>query len=238
MLFDPLYMLIMVVGMVLSLGASAMVKSRFNKGSKVAISSGMTGADVAAAILRDSNIHDVNIVETQGFLGDHYNPTNKTLALSHDVYHGRNASAAGVAAHEVGHAIQHAENYWPMWARSAIVPAANIGSMLGPWIIIAGIFLGAAQGATTGLFVAKLGVFLFGAATLFTLITVPVEYDASARAKKHLINMNIIKPGIEANTVSSVLGAAGLTYVAAAISSLMTLIYWAMRAGLLGGSDE
>lgn len=236
MMFDPIYWLILIVSLAISGGVSLMVKSRFRAGQKVAISCGLTGAEIARAILRDNGIEDVTVHEHQGFLSDHYNPLNKTLNLSPDVYHGRSASSAGVAAHEVGHAIQHASNYFPMWVRSAIVPAANIGSNVGPWLVIIGAMLGVAQGM--GHFVAMLGVALFAMSTVFTVVTVPVEFDASARAKNSLLNMGLVRRGEEADTVSGVLTAAGLTYVAAAVSSIAMLIYWAMKAGLLGGRSD
>jgi len=237
MLFDPIYMLIMLAGIALSGLAAFMVKLRFKSGEKILISSGYTGAQVAKAILQSSGISDVSVHEHKGFLSDHYNPLNKTLNLSHEVYNGRSAASAGVAAHEVGHAIQHAQNYFPMWIRSTIVPAANIGSNLGPWLIIIGIMLGAGAEINPGIghYFAIIGVALFAMATAFTLVTVPVEFDASARAKRQLENLSIVKPGTEANTVSSVLTAAGLTYVAAAINSILMLLYWAYKAGLIGG---
>ena len=185
----------------------------------------------------DAGITDVKVLVHQGFLSDHYNPLNKTLNLSKDVYYGRNASAAGVAAHEVGHAIQHAQGYFPMWLRSAIVPIANIGSNLGPWLVIIGIML-MGLGKTIGYSVAIIGVLLFAATTIFTLVTVPVEFDASSRAKKALARMDVVAQGREYNTVSGVLFAAGLTYVAAAISSILQLLYWAYRAGLIGGRRD
>lgn len=237
MMFDPLYMSILLVTLALSGIVSWMVKSRFKAGQKVNISSGLTGADVAKAILMDAGITDVSIHVHQGFLSDHYNPLNKTLNLSKEVYYGRNASAAGVAAHEVGHAIQHAQGYFPLWLRSFIVPAANIGSNLGPWLVIIGIILQGTVGAL-GYSLAVAGVVLFAVATLFTLVTVPVEFDASSRAKKALARMDIVAQGREYNTVSGVLFAAGLTYVAAAIGSIMQLLYWAYRAGLLGGRSN
>jgi len=236
MLFDPIYIIILVGTLAVSGLVSFMVKSRFRAGQKVAIYSGLTGADVARRILHNHGIEDVTVHEHQGFLSDHYNPLNKTLNLSPDVYHGRSASAAGVAAHEVGHAIQHAENYFPMWVRSAVVPAANIGSNFGPWMVIIGAMLGIANGL--GHFVAMLGVALFAMSTLFTVVTVPVEFDASARAKKSLLHSGIVQEGQEYNAVSSVLTAAGLTYVAAAASSIAMLLYWAAKAGLLGRSDD
>ena len=237
MMFDPLYMSILLVTLVLSGAVSLLVKSRFAAGQKVRISSGLTGADVAKAILMDAGITDVKVLVHQGFLSDHYNPLNKTLNLSKEVFYGQNASAAGVAAHEVGHAIQHAQGYFPLWFRSFIVPAANIGSNLGPWLVILGIILMSA-GRALGYSLAIVGVLLFALATLFTLVTVPVEFDASARAKKTLARMDIVAQGREYNTVSGVLFAAGLTYVAAAISSILQLLYWAYRAGLIGGRRD
>ena len=237
MLFDPLYMSILLVTLVLSGAVSMLVKSRFAAGQKVRITSGLTGADVAKAILMDAGITDVKVLVHQGFLSDHYNPLNKTLNLSKEVYYGQNASAAGVAAHEVGHAIQHAQGYFPLWLRSFIVPAANIGSNLGPWLVILGIILMSA-GRALGYSLAIVGVMLFAIATFFTLVTVPVEFDASSRAKKALARMDIVAQGREYNTVSGVLFAAGLTYVAAAISSILQLLYWAYRAGLIGGRRD
>lgn len=238
MIFDPLYMAILVVALGLSGIVSFIVNARFKAGQKVSIYSGLTGAEIAKAILADAGITDVRVQETHGFLSDHYNPLDKTLNLSKEVFHGRNASAAGVAAHEVGHAIQHAENYFPMWLRSFLVPVANLGSNLGPWLVIIGIVLMGAYSQTLGHNIAVAGVVLFGAATLFTLVTVPVEFDASARAKKILSRLSIVRPGKEYNTVSGVLLAAGLTYVAAAITALMQLLYWAHKAGLLGRRDD
>jgi len=236
-MLDPLYMILILIGIVFSGGAAFMVKSRFKKGEKIPIASGYTGAQVAELILRDAGITDVSVHKHRGFLSDHYNPMNKTLNLSPEVYNGRSAASAGVAAHEVGHAIQHAQNYFPMWLRSAIVPAANIGSNLGPWLVIIGIMLGAGAEINPGIghSLAVLGVALFAAATAFTLVTVPVEFDASSRAKRQLQHLGIIRQGNESNAVSSVLTAAGLTYVAAAITSIMQLLYWAYKAGLIGG---
>ncbi len=238
--FDPIYLIIMVVGMVLSGGAALLVRTQFARGRRVPLANGMSGRDIAAAILRDADIVDVSIVEHQGMLSDHYNPATKTLALSAEVYHGTDAAAAGVAAHEVGHAVQHARGYAPLWMRSLLVPVANIGSMLGPYVIIAGIFMGAAKQATHGIhgagyWVAVGGVALFAMAALFTLVTVPVEFDASSRARERLSALGLIRPGAETAAVRGVLTAAGLTYVAAAANSLMLLAYWAWQAGLLGG---
>jgi uncharacterized protein len=234
MFFDPLYMLIIVVTMILSGITSMMVKSAFSKGSKIALRSGLTGKDVASEILRSGGVTDVKIETHGGFLSDHYNPMTKTLALSKDVYYGTNASAAGVAAHEAGHALQHAQNYAPMYLRSLIVPAAQVGSTLGPYLVIFGIILGAAEGAGFGYTLAVTGVMLFGTATLFSIITVPVEFDASSRAKKLLYSLRIVTGDEEASAVSSVLTAAGLTYIAAAMAAVLNLLYWAYKAGLIG----
>lgn len=238
MMFDPLYMGILIASLALSGFVSMLVKTKFSAGQKVRIYSGLCGADVARAILADAGIGDVTVRETHGFLSDHYNPLDKTLNLSREVYHGTNASAAGVAAHEVGHAIQHAQGYAPMWLRSFLVPVANLGSNLGPWIVILGIIVMGAYSATLGHNIAVVGVVLFACATLFTLVTVPVEFDASSRAKKILSRLSIVQPGREYNAVSGVLFAAGLTYVAAAITAILQLLYWAYKAGLIGGRRD
>jgi len=232
--FDPLYIIIILATAVLSGITSMMVKSSFNRGKQVILRSGLSGYDVARKVLESANIYDVKIEQHNGFLSDHYNPATKTLALSNDVYNGKNAASAGVAAHEAGHAIQHAENYAPMYLRSFIVPVAQIGSTLGPYLVIFGIMLGAAEGAALGHFLAVAGVMLFGGATFFSIITVPVEFDASSRAKKELYSLRIIDGDEELSAVSSVLRAAGLTYVAAAIGAILNLLYWAYKAGLLG----
>lgn len=168
MFLDPLYLLIMGVGFVLSLGAQFWVKSRVNKWLQVPTARGMTGRDVAQAILNAKGIANVRIEQTQGFLSDHYDPSSRTLRLSPDIYSGRSVTAAGIAAHEVGHAIQHKEGYWPMSLRQKMVPVANIGTNLGIWIMIIGLFIG-----LTGL--AKIGVLLFGGFVAFTLVTLLVE---------------------------------------------------------------
>jgi len=237
MLFDPVYWIIIGVAIGLSLLAAARVKLAYRRGREVPVESGYTGAQVAKAILRHHDVDGVEVVEHRGLLSDHYNPVTRTLALSREVYHGRSAAAAGIAAHEVGHAIQHAHGYFPMHVRSWLVPVAGIGDSLGPWVIIAGILLGAGAGAGFGYQVAVAGVILMGAATAFTLVTIPVEYDASARAKRILDDMGLIRAGEERATVDKVLNAAGLTYLAAAVSSILFLLYWAAQIGLLGGND-
>lgn len=242
MLFDPIYWVLVGAIMLMSGIAAARVRSSFAKASKVPTRRGLSGAEVAAAILNAQDIHDVEVVEHQGFLSDHYNPMTKTLALSPKVFRGRSAAAAGIAAHEVGHAIQHAHGYIPLHLRSTLVPMANIGSSLGPLIIFAAIILGMFQGTTAAeaggmaTILAWTGVGLFGAGTLFSFVTLPVEFDASSRAKVLLQQLGLTSEREEDDAVASVLNAAALTYVAAAVSSMLMLLYWAFQAGLLGGN--
>lgn len=229
MLFDPLYLVIMVVGFALSAGASGWVKLRMNKWGDVQTSRGMTGRQVAESILRAKGIQDVNIEKVDGFLSDHYDPSSKTLRLSSEIHDGQTVASAGIAAHEVGHAIQHADGYLPMKLRQKMVPVANIGTNLGVWIIIGGMVIGA-------LGLAKLGVFLFGGAVAFTLVTLPVEFDASFRARDLLDDHQLVDKS-ELEGVEEILTAAAATYVAAAVTSIMQLLYFMMRTGMLGGRE-
>ena len=225
-MFDPMYLLLVALPtMVLSMGASAMTKSAFKKYSRQRASTGLTGAEAARRMLSRAGIRDVEVVATRGYLSDHYNPTNKTLALSEAVYSQPSVAAIGVACHEAGHAIQHARSYAPLWARSALVPVAGIGSNLGLWVMIIGLFL--QSGGMVGL-----GALLFSAVVLFQLVTLPVEFDASARAKELAFQYGLVSQQ-ERQGVSKVLNAAALTYVAAAASSILTLLYFLFRAGLL-----
>jgi Zn-dependent membrane protease YugP len=233
--YDPMFWGIAILSMVLSGLTALMVRSQFARGQKIQIASGLSGREIAERVLRDADIRDVQIVEHQGFLSDHYNPMTKTLALSPDVYHGTSAASAGVAAHEVGHAIQHARNYGPMWLRSLLVPPMTIGSSIGPLLIGVGMMLGAVHGHGLGHTLAIAGVALFAGATAFTLVTVPVEFNASARAKERLIALGITRPGEEDNAVRGVLTAAGLTYVAAAVTSILYLLYYMNQ---INGSDD
>jgi len=233
MIFDPLYLAIIGIGMLLSFAARTMVKGTFAKYSKVGSRSGMTGAQVAQAILRDNGIHDVKVEAVAGKLSDHYDPRSKTLRLSEPVYGSNSLAAFGVAAHEVGHAIQHANGYAMLKFRSAWVPVANTGSGLSIFVLIAALVLGGV-GTALGSALALIGVCLFGATTLFTLITVPVEFDASRRALLTLETGGYLAAD-ELVGARKVLRAAGMTYVAAFLTSLLTLLYWAYRLGLLGG---
>lgn len=231
-LFDADYILLVLIpGLVLSGAASWMVKSAFHKYSQVGTRRGYTGAQAAQALLDNAGIVDVQVVRAQGFLSDHYNPTNKTLALSDQVYSSRSIAAVGVACHEAGHAIQHADSYAPLYARSALVPLAGIGSNFSYLVLFVGVLLHMQP-------VAIAGVALFAAVVLFQIVTLPVEFDATARAKRLAVSAGIVDID-ERYGMDKVLNAAALTYVAAVVTSLLTLVYFLMKAGLLGGrSDE
>lgn len=227
MFFDPIYFLFIGPALLLSLWASWRTRSAFKKYSKVRTASGLTGAQAAKLMLERAGIDDVEVVATRGTLSDHYNPLKKTLALSEPVYGTPSVAAVGVACHEAGHAIQHAKAYKPLALRSALVPTAGIGSKLGIWVMIAGMLFQAQ--ALVGV-----GAVLFSAVVLFQLVTLPVEFDASARAKRLAVEHGIVLPQ-EREGVDRVLNAAAMTYVAAAVSSLLTLLYFLWRSGLLGG---
>ncbi len=232
MFFDPLYWLVIGLGMALSLGAQALVKGRFHKYSQLGTRSQMTGAQIAQAILRENGIFDVKVEPVAGSLTDHYDPKAKVLRLSEPIYAGRSMAAFGIAAHECGHAIQDAQGYAPLKFRSAWVPVASTGSGISMFIIIAAFFMGGAATAM-GATLAWVGIALFATTTVFTLVTLPVEFDASRRALACLKGRYVTDE--EYAGAKQVLGAAALTYVAAFATSLMTLLYWAMRLGLLGG---
>jgi hypothetical protein len=206
------------IPLVIGLFAQMRVSGAFKKYARVRTGTNMTGAQVAAAILDAAQIRDVEIAETNGFLGDHYDPTKKRLCLSSDVYHTPSVAAAGIAAHEVGHAIQHAKAYAPLQLRMAVVPITQAASNLLPFVILGGFFF-----HITGLI--WLGIACYLVLTLFQLITLPVEFDASNRAKIILKNMGIIQGAGEVAGVNRVLNAAALTYVAAFVASLGNLIY-------------
>jgi Zn-dependent membrane protease YugP len=230
MYFDPLYMLVMIPALILAGIATAKTKGTFAKYSRVAASSGLTGAQAARRMLDQNGLHDVEIRRVQGFLSDHYNPLNRTLNLSPDVYDSASLSAIGVACHEAGHALQHAEGYLPLKLRSAMVPVTQFSSYASYIFILLGMLM-------HSMAMAKLGVVLFAIGFLFALVTLPVEWDASARAKSKMVEAGIVWPE-EAQSAGKVLDAAFLTYVAAAVSALLTLLYYMMRLGLLGGSDD
>lgn len=237
MFLDPVYLLFMVPPLLFALFASWRTRSVFNKYSKVRTLSGLTGAQAAERLLASAGIRDVEIVPHRGLLSDHYNPATKKLALSEKVYGVPSVAAVGVACHEAGHAIQHAAGYKPLALRSALVPTANVGSSIGYFVMLAGLFLVMTSGGANGQGIVLFGAVLFSAVLLFQLVTLPVEFDASARAKRLAFEHGVVvaqeRPG-----VSRVLNAAAMTYVAAVVSTLATLLYFLLRAGLLGGSRD
>jgi uncharacterized protein len=225
--FDPVYLILALPGLLLGLWAQARVKGTFNRYARVQTYHNLTGAEIARHLLDGQGLYDVRIEETQGFLSDHYDPRERVLRLSPDVYRTPSVAAAGVAAHEMGHALQHSAGYSPLKLRTAIVPAVQFGSSLAPILFIIGFLLGFTS-------LAWLGVILFGLAVVFSLVTLPVEFDASKRAKR-LLNQNGLLMVDEMKGVDKVLDAAALTYVAAAVAAIGQLLYYVF---LLGGRRD
>lgn len=215
------FLLLLIGPMLLAGWASWRVKSTFKRYAQVAVSSGMTGAQAAAAVCRAGGAHDVTIERVGGFLSDHYDPRTKTLRLSPDVYDGRSVSAVAVGAHEAGHALQHATNYSWLEMRSLMVPAVQFGNATWIYPVMIGLFAGIA-----GFF--WVGIALLALTVLFQLVTLPVEFDASNRAKHVLALGGITRSQEEEAGVATVLDAAALTYVAGAIAAIGTLIYYVM----------
>lgn len=224
---DWTYILVL-IGAVLCMAASAKVNSTYRKYAGIRSMSGMTGAEAAERILHQSGIYDVRVEHVRGSLTDHYDPSAKVLRLSDSVYGSNSVAAIGVAAHECGHAVQHQQSYAPLKIRSALVPAANIGSRLGLPLILLGILFGGA-----GSLLAQVGIWVFSAAVLFQIVTLPVEFNASGRAMGMLSRYGILGQQ-EVGHVRKVLGAAALTYVAAAASSVLQLFRLII---LFGGRD-
>jgi Zn-dependent membrane protease YugP len=227
MMFDPVFLLFALPGLLLAGYASFITKSRFQKYSRVAPTSGLSGAQAAAKMLRQAGLHDVGIERIGGFLSDHYDPRARVLRLSPAVFDGRSLSAVGVACHEAGHALQHATGYAALGLRSALVPAASFTSQLSSPLLMFGLFLSMASPMGRPLLI--MGILMLSVSVLFTLVTLPVEWDASARAKRVLVDDGIVAPYQERDA-AAVLDAAFLTYLAAAVSALMTLLYWILRA--------
>lgn len=226
---DPLYWIMMAPVLIMSLWASFRVKSNFKKYSRIAVASRMTGAQAAEYILKLNGLSDVKVLKAEGFLSDHYDPRARVVRLSPDVYETCSIAAIGVAAHETGHAIQHAQKYSPLVIRNTMAPVASFGSWVSYIIIIAGFILGA-------LGLVKVGIVLFTAVVFFQLVTLPVEFNASARAKALIRSYNIVSSS-EIAGVNRVLNAAAMTYVAAAASAVMTLLYYVLQAGGLSNRD-
>lgn len=221
------WLLFALPGLILGLWAQARVKGAFKKYSKVQTARGITGAQVARTLLDEQGLTYVAIEETQGTLSDHYDPRDQVLRLSPEVYRSPSIAAAGVAAHEMGHALQDANRYVPLKFRSALVPATQFTSKLAPMIFMGGFMLYLFARTPIGLYVAWAGVALFAIAVIFTLVTLPVEFDASKRAKKLLVSSGVLV-GNEIEGVNKVLNAAALTYVAAAVAAIGQLLYYVM----------
>jgi uncharacterized protein len=216
-------MLVSIVFMLLGMAVQYKLKSKFAQYAKLPVTSGLSGKEVAEKMLRQNGIMDVQVVSVNGFLSDHYNPLNKTVNLSPDVFAGKTISAAAVAAHECGHAVQHATSYSMLMLRSRLVPAVKISSNLSQWVIIAGLgMFGFGGGNPTILLI---GIILFAVSTLFSVITLPVEFDASARALKWLDTANITTPAEHENAKDALKWAA-LTYVVAALASIAMLVQY------------
>ena len=201
---------------------SMQLKRKFTQYSQTPISSGLSGQEIAMKMLRDNNIHDVKVISVEGRLTDHYNPIDKTVNLSHDVFYGRNAAAAAVSAHECGHAVQHAKAYSMLQLRSALVPVVSFASRWVHWVLIAGILA-----VNTFPSLLLIGIVLFAATTLFSFVTLPVEFDASRRALVWLESERITTPQEHAQSKDALWWAA-MTYVVAALSALATLMYYIM----------
>lgn len=216
--FGSHFLLYIGVPLIIGLWAQMRVSGAFKKWGAVRASSNITGAECAREILQAAQIHDVDVVQTDGFLGDHYDPASKKLCLSSNVYSTPSVAALGIAAHETGHAIQHAKAYAPLKARMAIVPVTMIASQMLPFVIFGGLFF-----RLSGLI--TLGIYCYLVLLVFQLITLPVEFDASRRAKIILQQMGIVQPGTEMAGVNNVLNAAALTYVAAFIAALGNLLW-------------
>ena len=222
------YWIFMLPAILLMMAAQYYVSSTYKKWSKVRNRSNLTGAQAANRLIQAGRLYDVNVEAVSGNLSDHYDPRHKVLRLSSGVYQTSSVAAGAIAAHELGHAMQDHEGYFPLRIRSVMVPAVNIGSMLGWIFIFLGLFL-----QITGL--AWLGVIIFAAGALFALITLPVELNASARAKRLLVETGIVVGQDEQNGVNKVLNAAALTYIAALLTSIMQLLYFTSMVGGMGG---
>ncbi len=228
------YILIGIIALVSWL-ISTRLKSKFKKYSQVHLRNGMSGKEIAEKMLADHGIRDVQVISTPGMLTDHYNPVKKTVNLSEGVYNQRNAAAAAVAAHEVGHAVQHAQAYDWLTMRSKLVPVVSVSSQFSQWLVIGGLILGAASSnAGIGFIIAIIGLAFMGLATLFSFITLPVEYDASNRALAWLKNKNMVSQE-EYKGSKDALKWAARTYLVAALGSLAMLLYWGFQ--ILGGRD-
>jgi Zn-dependent membrane protease YugP len=228
------YILIGVIALV-SFAVSSKLQSKFDFYSKVHLRNGMSGAEIAQQMLNDNGIYDVKVISTPGRLTDHYNPADKTVNLSEAVYNQRNAASAAVAAHEVGHAVQHAKAYQPLKLRSSLVPVVSVTSGMSQWLVFGGLILGAASGLGFGYYIAVAGLIFMALATVFSFVTLPVEYDASNRALAWLKTNNMLTQQEYAGAEDSLKWAAR-TYVVAAIGAVANLLYWALQ--VFGGRSR
>lgn len=228
--FDPLYMLLIIIGIPLVFIPQWWVKRTYEKFARVPASGGRRGVDVALDILRHQGVHDVSVEPTPGLLSDHYDPASKTVRLSEEIYYGTSVSAVAVAAHECGHAIQHARGFFPVVLRSAMVPAVNFGSQLGPILIFASLFMMGMQivAPDMAILLAWFGALLFGLAVVFHIVTLPVEIDASMRGIGILKSTHYLTAR-ELPMAKHVLTAAAFTYVATALYAMMQLLYFVIH---------
>lgn len=224
------YMLFMLPAMALAGLATLLTQGTFHRYSRVRSQFGLTGAEAAARMLAEQGLRDVRIEPVHGFLSDHYDPTSRTLRLSPEVYGSTSLAAIGVACHEAGHALQHASRYAPLMLRTGLVPLTQIGSHAAYLLFVLG-------AVTNAMGLMQLGAILFAVAVLFAVVTLPVEWDASARARRLMVSSGVVTAA-EGAAAGKVLNAAFLTYVAAAFTALLNLLYFLMRAGLLGGRDR
>jgi Zn-dependent membrane protease YugP len=225
--FDPLYLILMVPGMLLAMWAQWRVKRAYAEASRIGARSGYSGAETAHLLMESAGIHNVGIEPVQGFMSDHYSPKEKMLRLSPDVFEGRSLAALGIAAHESGHALQDAHHYAPLRIRNLLVPLAGFGSNAAWIILIIGFVLHAMS-------LILVGIIAFSATVVFQLVNLPVEFDASRRARQVLLSHGLVTQE-EDYYVRKVLRAAAMTYVAATLTSVLTLLYFLIRSGLLGG---
>lgn len=219
------YYLLSGILFLIGMAVSSTLKRKFQEYGEMPLSEGLSGKEVAEKMLRDNNIYDVRVISADGFLSDHYNPTDKTVNLSPDVYSGRSISAAAVAAHECGHAVQHATAYSMLQLRSALVPIVQISTTLAQWVILAGLGVMGFGGGNQNILL--IGIVLFAASTVFSLITLPVEYDASARALRWMENTNLTTRH-EHDKAADALQWAARTYLVAALASVAQLVYFVM----------
>jgi len=228
--FDPLYFIILGPAILLTIWAQVKVKGTFSRYSQIPSASGLTGAEVARIILQKNGLYDVPVEETHGWLSDHYDPFRKVLRLSPTVFRDSSLASIGVAAHEAGHAIQHARGYAPMVLRQTLAPAAIFGSNIAIFLLFLGLIINA-----FGLI--KLGIFAFSLAVLFQVVTLPVEFNASRRARLLVSEYGVVTRD-ELYGINQVLSAAAMTYVAAAITAISQLLYFLIRFGLIGGGYD